>query len=209
MPYYFRKAQTNDDYQKIHALRFQTYCVEKKWLKSQCYPDRLEKDVYDPYSTHFLAERENGDIVGTVRLILSDRLPKGKTLPIAKHPNVDADSLIAYNSAEISRLIIDKSERRKNIELGFYRLIYHSSKEYGISHWYITVNKGFLLILQRLCLPFQQLAEPGEYMGTTTPAELSMSVFEQHLSRENQVFFDWLQAAPDVLEDCAVIPRSF
>ena len=200
MKYTFREAKTEADYQKIYRLRYETYCLEKKWLNVNCYPEKLEIDNYDPYSKHFLALDEYNHIAGTVRLILSDQLPDDQQLPITRHPNVTSEIEIQGSSVEISRLIIDKTCRHTNITLGLYRLIYQFSRENGIEQAYITVDSSLLKILQKLGIPFQAFAEPGEFMGTTVPAFLKTVVFEQYLQSKNPLFLQWMQTQNDFLE---------
>src|SRR6185503_2430843 len=67
------EARTIDDdpalLERSYALRYQVYCVERKFLPAEDYPDRLETDEFDPHSIHVGALDEEGELAGTARMV--------------------------------------------------------------------------------------------------------------------------------------------
>jgi len=51
--YYFKEAQTQNEFQKFYRLRYKIYCLDEKWLNASDYPDKQEKDFYDEHSEHY------------------------------------------------------------------------------------------------------------------------------------------------------------
>ncbi|MCD4780146.1 MAG: ThiF family adenylyltransferase [Candidatus Omnitrophica bacterium] len=208
--YHFKEAQTEQEYQKIYALRYQVYCLENDWLPPENYPNNLEKDFYDAYSKHFYAEDKNGEVIGTIRLILPHKIPLHRTLPIVDHPNVQLHTFSVPNQcAEISRLVVNKKVRRGDIALGLYRILYQYARDNDIQHWYILVDEIFLKILQKLGFPFKPFACPGEYMGITIPAESPLDAIEHHLQFKNAQFFEWFQDTSTVLKETRLMSKFF
>ncbi|MBD3376294.1 GNAT family N-acetyltransferase [candidate division KSB1 bacterium] len=205
--YYFREARTENDFQNIFALRYRIYCLENKWLPANDYPDNLEKDIYDEYSKHFIAESQQQVIIGSIRLILSDKLEPHQTLPICKHPNIKRQSLCMAQSAEISRLVVDRKVRWGDVSLGLYRIMYQYTMDNHIHYWYIAVDEYFLHILQKLGFPFQAIGSAGNYMGTTVPAMLSVKKGSIELLKNNMRFMDWFQDSPYTLKQNRLIPH--
>src|ERR1041385_1661134 len=67
----FLRVQADDaeTMQAIRRLRYDVYCLECKYLDPSKYTDGLASAEYDPYSTHFCAKNERGELVATLRLV--------------------------------------------------------------------------------------------------------------------------------------------
>ncbi len=204
--YYFREAGASDDYDKIYALRYQAYCIDNNWLPADNYPDKRETDEYDCCSKHFIAENDNGEMIGCIRLILSEKLKDQKSLPINNHPYVSKNTIKPEKSAEISRLVVEKKVRRGDVSLGLYRMMYQYSRTNQIVYWYILVDGFFLKILNKMGLPFIAIAPPGYYMGNTVPAWANVYDIERNLWEHNEQFLFWFQSNPYILEQKKIIP---
>ena len=96
---------------ETYRLRYQVYVEEWSFEKAENHPDGLETDEFDKCSVHFAAKDRDGQLIGTVRLILN---PNGE-FPIERHCqlNIDKDKIPRENIAEISRLAISKAYRRR------------------------------------------------------------------------------------------------
>lgn len=96
---------------ETYRLRYNIYCYESNFLDPNDYPDGLETDKYDDYSAHFAAISSEGDIVGTIRLVLES--PCG--YPIEEHSSnlaITPRSLINQNVIEVSRFAVSKQYQR-------------------------------------------------------------------------------------------------
>jgi N-acyl amino acid synthase of PEP-CTERM/exosortase system len=111
------KEPSGDYLDSIFALRYEVYCKERSFLAPDDYPEKQEEDIYDPYSIHLAGVHQSGQTVATSRLIL----PSEKGFPLLEHCKlfpeyeylVDPERLIREPTAEISRLAISKSFRRR------------------------------------------------------------------------------------------------
>jgi len=113
-----------------------------------------------------IALNENEEILGTIRLMLNSHSSRG--LPIEKLPSISENILASKESAEISRLGVDKSAKNGNIVLGLYRIMYQYSKANRISCWHIGVEPIFFRLLKALGFQFIPLGNSAIYVGSDT-----------------------------------------
>jgi N-acyl amino acid synthase of PEP-CTERM/exosortase system len=96
----------------VQQLRYSVYCVECKYLDASQYPSQRETDEFDPHSVHFAATNERQEMVATLRLVRDS--PLGFPLEQhAEHLSADYRKLPRDKTAEISRLILARSYRRR------------------------------------------------------------------------------------------------
>jgi N-acyl amino acid synthase of PEP-CTERM/exosortase system len=99
----------------IFKLRHQVYCLECAFLQPDQYVDGMELDDYDDASTHFAAYTLDEKLVGAVRLV-QPQAPK--PYPFELHCEVfnDFEMPRREQAAEISRLVVKKSHRRRRAD---------------------------------------------------------------------------------------------
>ncbi len=103
--------------QQSYALRYEVYCNEQHFLAPEDYPSGLEIDAFDNDAIHIGAINREGVLVGTVRLVL----PTANRFPLFEHCQffsehstlADSTNPIQLCAAEISRLAVSKSYRRR------------------------------------------------------------------------------------------------
>lgn len=104
----------------VFALRYQVYCIERGFLSADDYPNGLEQDEYDEFSTHVAAINQGGLVVGSLRIVYPSKLSFpfrhhcDRLFPGRRKPD-DSECI------EISRLVISKVYRRRadDTPLGF------------------------------------------------------------------------------------------
>ena len=96
---------------QIFRLRYEVYALEFGFENPDDFPDKFEKDEYDQYSVHFAALNEDGDVIGTIRMILDS--PKGFPMEHAADVTGFSDKPEPQCIAEISRLAVSKNLRRR------------------------------------------------------------------------------------------------
>lgn len=98
--------------QEIFKLRYEVYCLECHYLPTEEFKNGLETDEFDHCSIHFAGFTLDNQIVGTVRLVQPE-LPQ--TYPFEGHCSVFEDYQMPSRecSAEISRLVVRKTHRRR------------------------------------------------------------------------------------------------
>lgn len=98
---------------ELFALRYQVYCVERRFLSQDEYPDGEESDAFDSSAVHFAAIDHAKRILGSVRLVIN--LP-GIGFPYQEYCRnlfLGANELPTENAAEISRLVVSKTLFRR------------------------------------------------------------------------------------------------
>lgn len=103
--------------QQSYALRYEVYCNEQHFLAPEDYPAKLEMDAFDDDAIHIGAINREDVLVGTVRLVL----PSAKGFPLFEHCQLfskyrtlaDSTNPLQLSAAEISRLAVSKSYRRR------------------------------------------------------------------------------------------------
>ena len=217
----FKKVEHTDKHamEQIYRLRFQVYCQECGFIRNEDYPDQKEKDRYDGQSIHFAAISTEGDVIGTMRMILSGEYP----LPISTHcPDIKIshDPLPGMSYAEISRLVISKNLRRrrddgmyyepqvvdktvqdaenreflrraKPMAFGLYREMYQESKRLGINYWYALMEKSLWLLLRIHGFQFDCIGEEVDVYGPVRPYLGKLPIIEQEVKRKFPKFFDY------------------
>lgn len=111
----YRGCNPNNIPNDIFRLRHQVYCLECAFLQPEQYVDGLELDDYDDASTHFAAYTLDEKLIGAVRLV-QPQAPK--PYPFELHCEVfnDYDMPEREQAAEISRLVVKKSHRRRRAD---------------------------------------------------------------------------------------------
>lgn len=106
------KEQEAEMFCEIAKLRYEVYCAECKYLSEQDYVSGLETDDYDGRSIQVSAENKDGQVVGTVRLVLANAQ---QIFPFEEHCTVFPDFVFPPREecAEVSRLIVKKAFRRR------------------------------------------------------------------------------------------------
>lgn len=111
----YRGCHLNNIPNDIFKLRHQVYCLECAFLHPDQYVDGMELDDYDDVSTHFAAYTMDEKLVGAVRLV---QPAAPKPYPFELHCEVfsDFDMPDREQSAEISRLVVKKTHRRRRAD---------------------------------------------------------------------------------------------
>jgi len=193
--------------EEAFKLRFQVYCRECNFINEVDYPDRTEKDKFDPLSIHFFANDPEG-IVGTARLVLDS--PLG--FPLEEHCK-DCEfekDIPKKHCAEISRLVISKHYRRrkndgmyyspdyadnpaakamaekenlvkriKPMTFGLFKEMYQASKRRDIRCWYVVMEKSLYLLLKIHGFEFKPIGKETDYYGPVRPYSARLEDLEK------------------------------
>lgn len=155
-----------------YRLRYEIYCLEKKYLDKELFPERMESDIYDGMAIHFIMrDRLTNLIVGYVRLINGENF----ILPLEKEfESVDL-KIIGNRSklCEVSRLVI-REDYRKN-KLGSHVVLYGllaTMLDYclvnKIDYLTAAIDDTVLIILKKIGVPFTLVGESREYVGSSS-----------------------------------------
>ncbi|MDY0360347.1 MAG: PEP-CTERM/exosortase system-associated acyltransferase [Desulforegulaceae bacterium] len=198
--------------EKAYKLRYSVYCKEVKYLNPDDYDDSMEIDEFDKYSIHFAALNENNEVLGTLRLVLNSDLG----FPLEHHCREYDKTKIDFsrnNLAEISRLAVDKSFRRRKddgmfgvesydgdannevskeirekrkrpiIVVGLYKMMYMESKRRGITHWYAAMEEKLNKALNHFSFKFEAIGPVQDYSGPVIPFLGNIQEIEEEVFR--------------------------
>lgn len=128
-----------------HALRFQVYCLERKFENAEEHPDGLEMDNYDGHAVSgVLFHRPTGGAIGSARLILpeagaEDSLP---VMALLRPSSLDlSDYVNLAQCIEVSRFAISKEFRRRKSDQADASMLTRADA-------YRETNLAFLSLLQ-------------------------------------------------------------
>lgn len=187
-------AESEEMLDRVFRLRFQVYCLERRFEEANEHPDGRERDDYDWRSMHFLvSDRATASAMGTVRLILprvGDDLPVLRVIGAGERRRVD---LPLTTTAEVSRFAIARAFRRQ-LEAGWYhageltpmpggsrgpalqlvtfgliQAVLKMTLTGGISHIVAMMEPSLLRLLGRLGIEFHPIGGPVQYHGLRQP----------------------------------------
>ncbi len=209
-------AKLND----ICKLRYHVYCNECKFLEKDNYPYGIEVDEFDPFSLHFVIERE-GELIGTSRLILNSAFNFPFERYCKANLTYDVGSLDKTKVAEVSRLIISKSYRRRKkdglyysydhadgadsskqdeidfrrsirpIIFGLYREMYKESKKRGITHWFALMERSLWRLLNLHGFDFIEIGKEVDVYGPVKPYLAEIAKIERELKEKKPEIYEY------------------
>lgn len=196
------------DFLELQKLRYQVYCLERRFLDPASFPDGLERDAYDPYSIHFGAWNESHEAVATMRLVLYSHMG----FPLERHASdalfPEARLLMGPHTAEISRLIVEARYRRSApgrapgaspypaILFGLLREMYRASLLLQISHWLAGMETPLWRMLRLYGFAFAPIGRPIEYYGSVGPYAGDVREIERITAAKRPEVLRYFLAAP-------------
>jgi N-acyl amino acid synthase of PEP-CTERM/exosortase system len=210
-PHYFA-ARTIDDrralLERSYRLRYQVYCLERRFLRADDYPDGLEIDRFDCHAIHVGAIDVHGELAGTARVVR----PSEIGLPIFEHcacyPHEQQFHAANPRLVEVGRLSVSRSycrrqcdaplqagpavalnaagkyrgvDRRRqhdDVFLTLLKALYQASKRAGASHWLAATEKPLQRMLAQRGFPFHQIGPESDYFGLVAPYQMDLQEFE-------------------------------
>jgi N-acyl-L-homoserine lactone synthetase len=167
-----------------YYLRYQVYCLERKFLPAADYPDGMEVDKFDKNSVHLGVLNANGDLVGTARLVH----PTSAGLPMfprcSLYPDVPTLDFKRTYIVETGRLAVsrraDAPERRmgNDIILQIFKGGYQASKRHGFTHWVAAFENSLQRLMARYGFPWRPIGPQADYYGLVAPYLLSLDEFD-------------------------------
>jgi N-acyl amino acid synthase of PEP-CTERM/exosortase system len=115
-----RIANTTALIETAHALRYQVYCLERRFENPEQHLGGLETDSFDKHAKHgVLFHRPSQKAIGTVRMIaprcgVTDSLP---IMSLLRHDDLElGDYVDMERTVEVSRFAISKEFRRRRTD---------------------------------------------------------------------------------------------
>jgi N-acyl amino acid synthase of PEP-CTERM/exosortase system len=192
--------------ERSYRLRYQVYCLERKFLNARDYPDGLEIDRFDAQALHIGAIDVHGELAGTARVVR----PSDLGLPIFEHCEIVPHQ--TFNRCnprlvEVGRLSVSRGYQRRHddallagtagavrpaagyrgaesrrhhedVFLTLLKGLYQASKRLGATHWLAATEKSLQRLLALRGFPFHQIGPQGDYFGPVAPYQMDLQEFE-------------------------------
>jgi N-acyl amino acid synthase of PEP-CTERM/exosortase system len=192
------EATVLDDDPKLleqsYHLRYQVYCVERRFLHAEDYPDQLERDAFDRHSVHVGAVDGDGQLAATARLVVPERGP----LPLFQYctlfPSVDtlADRSNAF--VEVSRVSISRAYDRHRFDaagttdrrlryaepfLTLLKAVIGGARQAGATHLIGATDAALHRRLVRFGFPYRVAGPTVDYYGPVAPHIMSLAELDE------------------------------
>lgn len=171
--------------EQSYALRYQVYCLERKFLNADDYPAHLEFDEFDPHSIHVGAFDAAGVLAGTARVIKMSALGFPVLSRCSLFPH-DARST-AGMPVEIGRLSVSRNYNRRSGErrdgcgdvfLTLLKGLYQATKRLGATHWLAATERSLLRMLVQQGFPARLIGPESDYFGLVSPYRMDLREFD-------------------------------
>jgi len=137
--------------------------------------EKIDTDIYDKYSAHFVAIDKEDNIAAYIRLIFNSHL--GLPTPTHMKLSHDFQKDHNFNFAEFSRAYIDPKYRSfttsKNIIYNLRDIMKPHLELYKIDFLYASLELNFLKFLKMIKINFQIIGEGGDFYGFRYPCVIS------------------------------------
>ena len=176
-----------------HALRYQVYCLERKFENAEEHPHGLEIDAYDDHAIQgVLFHRPTQSAMGSVRMIhtrggIPDSLPIERLL---RPSSLDlSDYVNLPQTIEISRFAISKAFRCRKSDaseasalthtevaketqlafLGLSQFVLREAVKQNVLYWTAVMEPKFLRLLARMGICYTPIGPLVEHHGIRQP----------------------------------------
>jgi N-acyl amino acid synthase of PEP-CTERM/exosortase system len=213
-----RAANTQALINTAHALRFQVYCLERKFEKTEEHAGGMEMDAFDSHSAHgLLIYRLTGEALGTVRIISPNNGSTQNNLPminILRDSNIDLAGYVPIErTVEVSRFAVSKQLRRRlndhynspgyaaptsrlererqgNLPcLSLLQFIVRQSLALGATHWAAVMEVKLLRMFASMGIHFQPIGPMVLHHGLRQPSYGSIAEMLNDLRREHYAYW--------------------
>ncbi len=186
------------------AIRYQVYCLERKFEDEGAHGDCLECDDFDRLAIHsLLFHRPSAKAIGTARLILPghgdrDLSPVRKLLREAGLRG--RDHFPIETTAEVSRFAISNQFRRRSSDagdgiiapecrtnlpcLGLVQQLLRQSLDHGLTHWAAVMEPKLLRMLAVMGIHFTSVGPLVDHHGLRQPSYCDLSEMLERLKNE-------------------------
>ena len=192
-------ARTPEQILEAKQLRYRVYCQERGFEPGQ---NNVEQDEFDTQSRQFLVRsRINGEVYGTVRVILARETHSNAEFPI-EHlcGNWVLAALPRHQSGEVSRFALTRdrtglsSAAAALMRLCLFQGIIQISGEEGLTHLCALMERTLLRLLQATSIYFQPVGPAVEHRGMRLPSIWTINDGLARMRHENAAVWSFITA---------------
>jgi N-acyl amino acid synthase of PEP-CTERM/exosortase system len=204
---YFRGRSIDDApdlLEQSYRLRYEVYCVERKFLPAEDYPTGLESDAYDSHAFHVGAVDAFGELAGTSRAVKVSEMG----LPLFEHctsfPHETEFNGANPRLLEVGRLVVGRGYRRRRNDvvcgadsvstsdpltdsrqgerrcvgedafMTVLKALYQATGRSGATHWLTAMEEPLRHQLAEQGFPFLAFGPATEYYGRVVPYQMAL-----------------------------------
>jgi len=212
-----------------HQLRYQVYCLERKFENATEHSSGLETDQYDSHAIQgVLFHRPTERPIGTVRMILpADCAKDGMPVEqILRENGIDlSDYVDIPNSVEVSRFAISKEFRRRWTDdlmvasaplspqdasrqanlafLSMVQFVLRESIERRVLYWTAVMEPMLLRMLDRMGIHFRAIGPVVNHHGFRQPSWSYIPTVLEELKFEHRDYWEVVTNAGELAEKMA------
>jgi N-acyl amino acid synthase of PEP-CTERM/exosortase system len=218
-----------------HALRYQVYCLERRFENADEHSTGLEIDQFDAHAIQgVLFHRPTERAIGTVRIILPDHRADGG-LPIAQllsANKIDLANFVRVDDAvEVSRFAISKEFRRRWTDesaiagerplsreetarqanlacLSLIQFVLRQSVERGVIYWTAVMEATFLRMLARMGIHFTAIGPVVFHHGFRQPCYCYVPAMLERLRLEQRDYWDVITNGGELSQRLALLSHA-
>jgi N-acyl amino acid synthase of PEP-CTERM/exosortase system len=221
-------AVNDSQRREAHQLRYEVYCTERGYEDSARFSDGLEKDEFDMYSVQSLVRsRSSGIAAGVVRLILPNSLRPDSLLPIEVNCGHSFNRAVLDDFefkrtaiAEVSRFAVSSgliakagaqagnpsiqeefSQYLPHIALGLIAMLFVTSVQHQITHWYAAMEPSLSRLLSRSGVDFTPIGPVVDYHGKRQPMIANVRDLLGNIYHKRHEFFQLIEHLGGVPSD--------
>jgi N-acyl amino acid synthase of PEP-CTERM/exosortase system len=204
-------AETPDTIRAAQAIRYQVYCLERKFENAAEHGNGIECDGFDAAAIHSLVlHRPTSDAIGTARLILPRHTIGG--MPIQQllyQSGLRAEDHFPLRAtAEVSRFAISNEFRRRCSEalpiadahrkgetcgvlpcLGLMQELLRQSVAQRLTHWAAVMEPKLLRMLAAMGIHFTPVGPMVTYHGLRQPSYCRISEMLKRMRQERPEYW--------------------
>ena len=211
-----RFADTAPLIETAQALRYQVYCLERRFENPQQHLGGLETDSFDKHARHgVLFHRPSQKSIGTVRMIaprsgVTDSLP---IMALLRHDDLDlGDYVEMERTVEISRFAISKEFRRRHTDhfedvrpnradaqrqanlasLSLIQFLVRQSAAEGILYWAAVMEPRLLRLLAGMGIRFTSIGSLILHHGLRQPCYCHVPTMLEQVRLEHPDYWNIL-----------------
>jgi N-acyl amino acid synthase of PEP-CTERM/exosortase system len=183
------------------AIRYQVYCLERKFENEAEHDNGLECDDFDPQAVHALIfHRPTSEAIGTARLIPLSGMDMLQPIRQLLHDNGlrARDHVPLATTAEVSRFAISNKFRRRGGDdagvapecrsslpcLGLIQELVRQSRARGLTHWAAVMEPKLLRMLAAMGIHFTPVGPLVSHHGLRQPSYCNLSEMLERLKAE-------------------------
>ena len=222
-----RVANTALLIETAHALRYQVYCLERKFENAAEHQSGLETDGFDGHAKHgVLFHRPTQKAIGTVRMIVPRRdMENGlPIMPLLRHDNLELADLVDIDHAvEISRFAISKEFRRRRTDqfenardirvnrtnavreanlacLSLIQFLIRQSAADGTLYWTAVMEPRLLRMLAGMGIRFTSIGSLVLHHGLRQPCYCHLPTMLEEVRQEHPQYWNVLTNGGELSE---------